>query len=81
MPTGRVRLNFNRPQWLQLVGMIQQGEVGTLCCLDRDRLESEPLDRQVVSFARDMGVEFVFCIGMEVMDGDMGELIEHVYGI
>lgn len=73
---------YDCPQWLQLVGMIQQGEVGTLCCLDRDRLESEPLDRQVfMRFARDMGVEFVFCIGMEVMDGDMGELIEHVYGI
>jgi hypothetical protein len=32
-------------------------------------------------FAKDMGVEFIFCLGMEVMDGDMGELIEHVYGI
>ena len=29
---------YDCPQWLQLVGMIQHGEVGTLCCLDRDRL-------------------------------------------
>jgi DNA invertase Pin-like site-specific DNA recombinase len=73
---------YDCPEWLQLVGMIQRGEVGTLCCLDRDRLESEPLDRQIfMAMCKDNGVEVLFCLGSEVIDGDMGDLIEHVYGI
>ena len=73
---------YDCPEWQKLLQMIYNDEVGTLCCFDRDRLESDPIDRQIfIAKLREMGIEILFCVGSAVIDGDMGGLVEHVYAI
>jgi len=74
---------FNCPQFLQLAGWVKRKEIQAIGMLDRDRLHSDPPYQRLAFLAecRQAGVEIVLCQGAPMLDGDWGDLLEHVYTI
>jgi len=73
---------FNCPEFQRLYGWVKRKEVSAIGMLDRDRLQAEPAQRLAfLAECRGAGVEWVICQGPPMLDGDWGDLIEHVYTI
>ncbi|GAI24554.1 unnamed protein product, partial [marine sediment metagenome] len=73
---------FSCPKFLRLAGLVRRKEIQGIGMLDRDRLHAEPSQRLAfLAESRGAGVQWVICQGPPMLDGDWGELIEHVYAI
>ncbi len=74
---------FNCPPFLRLAGWVKRKEIQGMGMLDRDRLHSDPPYQRLAFLAecRQSGVEIVLCQGAPILEGDWGDLLEHVYTI
>lgn len=73
---------FSCPKFLRLAGLVRRKEIQGIGMLDRDRLHAEPSQRLAfLAECRGAGVQWVICQGPPMLEGDWGELIEHVYAI
>jgi len=73
----------NCPEFLRLYSWVTRKEIQAIGMLDRDRLHSDPIEARLafLSECRHSGVEVVLCQGPEIIEGDEGGLLEHVYTI
>jgi len=73
---------FSCPEFLRLAGLVRRREIQGIGMLDRDRLHAEPTQR--LAFLAELqgaSVELVICQGPPILEGDWGNLIEHVHAI
>jgi DNA invertase Pin-like site-specific DNA recombinase len=73
---------FNCPEFLTLAGWVKRKEIQALAIFDRDRLQAEPAQRLVfLADLKEAGIELIICQGPPMLEGDWGNLIEHVHAI
>lgn len=74
---------FNCPEFLRLASWVRRKEIQAVGMLDRDRLHSDPPYQRLAFLAecRQAEVEVILCQGPPLLDGDWGDLLEHVYAI
>jgi len=67
----------NCPQFKNLRGLVKEGEIKAVACLDRDRLQAEGLDRLVfLSECREAGVDLLVVHGAPFIDSEEGQIVE-----
>jgi DNA invertase Pin-like site-specific DNA recombinase len=74
---------FRCPQFLQLASWVRNKEIQAVGMLDRDRLHSNPPYERLafLSECKQSGVEIVLCQGPPMIEGDWGQLMEHIHTI
>jgi len=73
---------FNCPEFQRLYSWVKRKEINAIGMLDRDRLQAEPAQRLAfLAECREAGVEWVLCQGPPMLEGDMGDLMEHILAI
>ncbi len=73
---------FDCPEFQRLYGWVKRKEVSAIGMLDRDRLQAEPAQRLAfLAECREEEVEWVLCQVLPMLEGDWGDLIEHVHTI
>lgn len=73
---------FNCAEFQRLYSWVKRKEIHAIGMLDRDRLQAEPTQRLTfLTECREANVVWILCQGPPILEGDMGDLMEHILAI